>query len=447
MSDAALLQRRLAAFRDRRDAVPSEPPEGPRTVAARDRSGDLAERLARAIGGVVIETDRGRVVRRDVRSVAAPLDRHGLERLPGWPGAGVPLVCLDTETTGLATAAGTVAFLVGVGRWCGDSFDQVQLLLPDHSDEPALLAALADILPLDGWLVTYNGRGFDWPLLEARYRMDRRSAPRLAGHLDLLPFVRRVFRHRLEDARLRSVERGLLGIRRIGDVDGWEIPGRYLDFLRGGPATPLADVVLHNELDIASLAGLLVHVATTLADPGGRAATPAGDLLGLGRVYRSARRHGDALACLDAALNRIAPPAAGDPVMRRARDAVAIERARTLRRLGRAGEALGAWRELASAGGPCAGIALVEVAKALEHRWADPVAALAAVEQARALADRARSLGRPMPNLETDLAHRRRRLVARIARRRARPAAIAARSASLRPPPFSAERAAEPVVA
>ena len=55
-------------------------------------------------------------------------------------------------------------------------------------------------------------------------------------------------------------------------------------------------------------------------------------------------------------------------------------------------------------GGPFAGIALVEVAKALEHRWADPVGALDAVERARALADRARSIGRPMPNLEADLA-------------------------------------------
>ena len=296
--------------------------------------------------------------------------------------------------------------------------------------------------------MTYNGRGFDWPLLEARYRMDRRPAPRLAGHLDLLPFVRRVFRHRLEDARLRSVERGLLGIRRVGDVDGWEIPGRYLDFLRGGSATPLADVVRHNELDIASLAGLLGHVATTLADPDRRGATPAGDLVGLGRVYRSARRHGDALACLDAALTRIAPPAA-----RRSR-----HEASAGRRGHRAGpdrcaasvvpaKRLAAWRELATAGGPCAGIALVEVAKALEHRWADPVGALAAVERARALADLARSIGRPMPNLETDLAHRRRRLVARIARRRVRPAAMAARSGARRVPRLSPARQAEPVVA
>ena len=91
--------------------------------------------------------------------------------LPGQPPADAPLLCLDTETTGLATAAGTLAFLVGLGWWEGSLFRQVQLLLPDQADEPALLAELAARIPRDGWLVTYNGRGFDWPLLVARFRM------------------------------------------------------------------------------------------------------------------------------------------------------------------------------------------------------------------------------------------------------------------------------------
>ena len=98
--------------------------------------------------------------------------------LPGQPPADAPLLCLDTETTGLATAAGTLAFLVGLGWWDGSRFRQLQLLLPDHADEPALLEELARHIPRDGWLVTYNGRGFDWPLLVARYRMagsNRRS--------------------------------------------------------------------------------------------------------------------------------------------------------------------------------------------------------------------------------------------------------------------------------
>ena len=123
----------------------------------------------------------GWLVRRVVAPVEIPLDRERLARLPGHPPADAPLVCLDTETTGLATAAGTLAFLVGLARWDGDEFRQTQLLLPDHADEPALLAELAAWITPDAWLVTYNGRGFDWPLIEARFRLAGRAAPGARG--------------------------------------------------------------------------------------------------------------------------------------------------------------------------------------------------------------------------------------------------------------------------
>ena len=99
----------------------------------------LAERLAAAVDGEVVRHPRGAVVRCEVPARTIPVDRERLATLPGQPPPDAPLVCLDTETTGLATAAGTVAFLVGLGWWAGDSFRQVQLLLPDHGDERALL--------------------------------------------------------------------------------------------------------------------------------------------------------------------------------------------------------------------------------------------------------------------------------------------------------------------
>ena len=94
-----------------------------------------------------------------VPALDIPVDRERLSRLPGHPPPDAPLVCLDTETTGLATAAGTLAFLVGLARWDGTSFRQTQLLLPDHADEPALLAEIARWVTPDTWLVSYNGRG------------------------------------------------------------------------------------------------------------------------------------------------------------------------------------------------------------------------------------------------------------------------------------------------
>src|SRR4029079_18411377 len=184
-----------------------------------------------------------------------------------------------------------------------DRFRQAKLLLPDHPAEPGLLARLARHLPPDAWLVTYNGRGFDWPLLVARYRMTRASAPALAGHLDLLPFVRRVFRHRMADARLRTVETELLGTFRHGDVEGWQIPGRFLDFLRGAPAEPLMEVVRHNREDVRSLARLLGRIDTDYADVERRRSAPRGDLAGLSRAFARQRRLAEALDCLEAAMS------------------------------------------------------------------------------------------------------------------------------------------------
>jgi hypothetical protein len=365
-----------------------------------------------------------------------------------------------------------LAFLVGLGWWEGSRFRQVQLLLPDHADEPALLAELATHIPQAVWLVTYNGRGFDWPLLVARYRMAGASPPLHSGHLDLLPMVRRIFRHRMTDARLPSVEAELLGIRRHADVAGWEIPGRYLDYLRWGEPGPLVDVVRHNDEDVRSLGRLLVHVDRGYADGDRRREAPAGDLAGLARAFSREGRHEEALDCLDVALAASPAGASGrqdelvlpsDRARRAARESrpddepwwsprrapdfggrpgryptrggwdaaesarrdapwtetrMLAERARLLRRLARYVEAEAAWLGLAAARGTIGALAWIEVAKLREHRLGDLAGALEAATAATRLVERQAWLGRPMPGLEAELGRRLGRLTARSARRR-----------------------------
>lgn len=442
----ATLERRLANFRGASATAARAGPD-------RARSHELAERMAAALDGEVIVDALGSVVRCEPLTVVLPVDRERLAGLPGQPPADVPLLCLDTETTGLATAAGTVAWLVGLGWWEGDRFRQAQLLLPDHSDEPALLALLAAQLPASGWLVTYNGRGFDWPLLTARYRMNRHDPPPHAGHLDLLPFVRRVFRHRMIDARLRTVETTLLGVTRHEDVEGWEIPSRYHEFLRGGPAGPLGDVVRHNREDVRSLARLLVDVDVRFGAPAGRPDTHPGDLAGLARTYSRERRLDEALDLLDSALTTKRPPpmepgdiptevadverwwaprspvdfggrskrsfAAAPPPPRLdspwTEERILVERARLLRRLGRYEAAAAAWEALGSGAGNVSVLAWIEVAKLREHRLGDLRGAIAAVDRAYVVVERRRRLGRPDPRAEGTLAHRRARLASRLA--------------------------------
>ena len=440
MADAAILERRLDRLRSARDAAAlglaersgTEPPWAPLTRSAEQR----AERLATALDGTWVRGTGGGHVRIEPASIRLPIDRDRTAALPDHPGPGVPLICLDTETTGLATGAGTLAFLVGLGWWEDEAFRQVQLLLPDQAGESGFLDALAALLPSDAWLVTYNGRSFDWPLLVARFRLHRRPPPPLAGHLDLLPFVQRVFRYRLSDARLKTVETDLLGVRRGHDIEGWEIPGRYLEMLRGGAVAPIAEVVRHNHEDVRSLARLMAHAEQRLGGAGDRRSEPAGDLFGLARAYRRSKRDHDALDCLDAALDgppRVLPAAGTGPAGRSwttiltaraddtgpgpatpARIEILIERARLLRRLGRYREALEAWRDVAHAGGPDAATAWIEVAKCLEHRERDPSGALNACAAADRLAQRSRLLGRPLRQVEADLGRRRLRLDRRI---------------------------------
>ena len=295
------LGRRLATFRASR-----ERPLVRDAASAHVLHGErLAARLAAGVGGDVVTTDAGRIVRVDAGFIPVPLDRERLSWIPGQPGPDRPLVCLDTETTGLGTGAGTVAFLIGIARWEAGSLRLVQLMLPDHGDEAALLDAVAAEIGPAPALVTYNGRTFDWPLLTTRYRLHGLPAPTLAAHVDLLTIVRRLFRHRLGRARLRTAEEGLLAMRRHDDVEGWEIPELYHAFLRGGSAEPLASVVRHNAEDVRSLGRLLQYLDRELADPLARSAAHPGDLASLAGLLRAHGRHDDSLACLEGAIAQV----------------------------------------------------------------------------------------------------------------------------------------------
>ena len=102
---------------------------------------------------------------------------------------------MDTETTGLAGGSGTYAFLIGVGRITKQGFTVRQFFMREYAEEPSLLAGVTEHLAEFDVLITYNGRTYDQPLLETRYRMNRHKPPfgRLA-HLDILYGARRLWK-------------------------------------------------------------------------------------------------------------------------------------------------------------------------------------------------------------------------------------------------------------
>lgn len=383
--------------------------DAPRTPPGVLPAGRHAAALATALGGVA----KGSIAVFESRH-PVPLDRAALARLPSPVDDSRPLVCLDLETTGLATGPGTLAFLVGLGWWRGDTLVVRQLLLPDHADEHALLSLLDSAIPRDAALVTYNGRSFDWPLLAARYRLHRRDPPLHAGHHDLLPVARQLWRARLGDARLATVERGVCGVERHDDLPGALIPDRYFTYLRDRRPEPLRAVLEHNREDIVTLGRLLGVLGTLIADRASWPAVHPSDLAGLARAFARRSRAPEALECVEAALGAQAwrrGIEGGGPLWRQ----LAADRARLLARLGRRAEAVDAWLDIGRRGGPGAAIAWLHVARHREWIERDYAGAIDACQQALAVADRARLWGRVVPSVEQDLARRLPRLRRRLA--------------------------------
>lgn len=164
---------------------------------------------------------------------------------------------LDTETTGLSKGAGTVAFLVGLARWSGPSLELEQLLLADLGSEAAMLEHVKRRLDEASFVVSFNGKSFDLPLLRGRAVMARVGALPERPHLDLLHVARRIHGRRLGSTTLRAIEEQVLGMTRVGDVAGEEVAACYFQWLRSADPEELLPVVEHNALDVLSMVALV----------------------------------------------------------------------------------------------------------------------------------------------------------------------------------------------
>ncbi len=192
---------------------------------------------------------------------------------------------LDTETTGLAGGTGTFPFLIGLGWFEGSSFVTCQLFARDFSEEGPMLRHLSELASGKQFLVTFNGKAFDLNLLAARFVLNRcRETLTAMPHIDLLHLCRRILAHRLENARLSTIETCVLGVERYGDVPGFEIPQRYFDWLRRRDGRLLEDVFIHNRLDIVSMASLLKYLTDLVEDGDGMERSHHGDLLRLAEL-------------------------------------------------------------------------------------------------------------------------------------------------------------------
>lgn len=262
-------------------------------------------------------------------------------------------VYLDTETTGLSGGTGNLAFMVGVARYShGGDLRVRQYTLAAFGDERAMLESLVDWVGDAAALVSYNGRGFDLPLLLGRLRLHS-VAHRLDQlvHLDLMYTVRRAYRSLWPDCRLQTAERKRLGLHRVDDFPGAQAPDAWRAWLQIGSTDPLVGVLRHNYQDVVSLARLHAALVEDYSARSGRSL----DRLRVGRAWES-------MGCIEQAVELWSAPVA------RLEESTQLALANLYRRQGDWAQAEALWMRLHRRGNRDAALAL---SKYHEHRRRD----------------------------------------------------------------------------
>lgn len=169
------------------------------------------------------------------------------------------IVFLDIETLGLFTRP---VILIGIGRIERRGIRVIQFLIRDPSEEPAALWSFRRMLEEEcAAFVTFNGRSFDIPYIMGRLSYYGIPEDLVCPHYDLLHFSRRRWKGILDDMRLNTLEREILGFQRRDDLPSQLVPEFYEKYMRTGNCGPLLPIVMHNREDVCSLVRLYSYLA------------------------------------------------------------------------------------------------------------------------------------------------------------------------------------------
>jgi uncharacterized protein YprB with RNaseH-like and TPR domain len=284
-------------------------------------------------------------------------------------------VFIDCETTGLAGGVGTYAFLVGLGYLSEKEFWVEQYFMQDFHQERAVLSAVAERLNRFKFLISFNGKCYDLPLMENRFLINRLDFDSTQWfHLDLLFPCRRLWKRRIGECSLSNLEHQVLGVQREIDVPSFMVPQIYFDYLRTGEIEPLIPVFHHNVHDILSLLRLSFLLDEALEDFTLAEIKDPQDLYSLGRIHYHLGNYQASERCLQQAISENLSP--------EWRLSAHINLAFVYKRTGYMEKAKEIWYNLSTGEFPFSLSAHEELAKYYEHKTKEYHKALFFVEKA-----------------------------------------------------------------
>ncbi|MHC4561281.1 MAG: ribonuclease H-like domain-containing protein [Planctomycetota bacterium] len=208
-----------------------------------EEGGEVRAALCEALGIVLADRESG--LWRQLRHIGVDGDIRAED-----------LLFFDLETTGLSSSP---LFLIGAMVWEDGRLVTRQYFARDYSQEGGVVELFLALATERKLLVTFNGKTFDAPFVRTRAAANGISCALAHAHLDLLHAARRVWKGRLPDCKLQTLERHICGRARHDDIPGHLIPDAYHAYVRTGNAAQMVNVLEHNFLDLVTLADIMTR--------------------------------------------------------------------------------------------------------------------------------------------------------------------------------------------
>ena len=260
------------------------PRQTPNPVSRRRRNGPPVV-LEKSADGKVLEHARGRAFTVTTRAAEIPLlepvsNRFNelMARTTSGLYTHVDTLCnpvritpedvifMDVESTGLRNSP---LFLIGIMVWNGNAFEIQQFFARNYAEEAAVIALFLEACESRKLLITFNGKSFDFPYIRARAATNSIPFTIDPYHLDMLHACRRIWKKKLPDCKLQTLETFICKRPRHGDIPGCEIPDAYHEYVHSSDAWQMVDVLKHNLLDLLTLADLMNHFPDTVVEQKG----------------------------------------------------------------------------------------------------------------------------------------------------------------------------------
>jgi len=174
------------------------------------------------------------------------------------------IVFFDTETTGLSGGAGTIIFLFGIAWFENNKVNIEQIFLSDYPGEKKFLEYIINRLKRFKLFTSFNGKSYDSHILKNRLVLNLIDF-KIQDQFDLLHISRRFWKKIIGSCSLSDIERNILNIYRKNDLPGYEVPEKYINFLKTKDPKYLWEIFKHNYQDVISLVILFEKIENILS--------------------------------------------------------------------------------------------------------------------------------------------------------------------------------------